>query len=167
MASWPAPPPTLPPLFFLLFFSSPHSFPLSRDSSVSLSPAPHSSPAAPVTLLLRRPPVSRRRPHKLSPPASCIYILVSPIPGSSRASSSSAAAQKPTPKSPREKLYGKLITLADREMVEEKAYEILLEARDFDVAFLIVVDPLGLKNFVHFFETTWPTAMSSCGVIVS
>jgi hypothetical protein len=42
-----------------------------------------------------------------------------------------------------EKLYGKLITLADREMVEEKAYEILSEARDFDVAFLIVVDPFG------------------------
>jgi precorrin-6B methylase 1 len=42
-----------------------------------------------------------------------------------------------------EKLYGKLITLADREMVEEKADEILSEARGFDVAFLVVGDPFG------------------------
>ena len=32
-----------------------------------------------------------------------------------------------------EKLYGKLITLADREMVEEKAYEILSEAKGINV----------------------------------
>jgi hypothetical protein len=42
-----------------------------------------------------------------------------------------------------EKLYGKSITLADREMVEEKADEILLEARGSDVAFLVVGDPFG------------------------
>ncbi|KAG2698396.1 hypothetical protein I3843_07G149300 [Carya illinoinensis] len=42
-----------------------------------------------------------------------------------------------------EKLYGKSITLADREMVEEKADEILSEARGSDVAFLVVGDPFG------------------------
>ncbi|KAI5656161.1 hypothetical protein M9H77_24954 [Catharanthus roseus] len=42
-----------------------------------------------------------------------------------------------------EKLYGKSITLADREMVEEKADDILLEARSSDVAFLVVGDPFG------------------------
>lgn len=42
-----------------------------------------------------------------------------------------------------EKLYGKSITVADREMVEEKADEILSEARGFDVAFLVVGDPFG------------------------
>ncbi|KAL5557902.1 hypothetical protein UlMin_034113 [Ulmus minor] len=42
-----------------------------------------------------------------------------------------------------EKLYGKPITLADREMVEEKADVILSEARDSDVAFLVVGDPFG------------------------
>lgn len=42
-----------------------------------------------------------------------------------------------------EKLYGKSIILADREMVEEKADDILLEARSSDVAFLVVGDPFG------------------------
>ncbi|XP_027348537.1 probable diphthine methyl ester synthase isoform X2 [Abrus precatorius] len=42
-----------------------------------------------------------------------------------------------------EKLYGKPITLADREMVEEKAHEILSEAHDAHVAFLVVGDPFG------------------------
>ncbi|KAH0463118.1 hypothetical protein IEQ34_007700 [Dendrobium chrysotoxum] len=42
-----------------------------------------------------------------------------------------------------EKLYGKTITIADREMVEEKADEILTEASKFDVAFLVVGDPFG------------------------
>ncbi|GMH18011.1 hypothetical protein Nepgr_019852 [Nepenthes gracilis] len=42
-----------------------------------------------------------------------------------------------------EKLYGKPVTLADREMVEEKADSILSEARDSDVAFLVVGDPFG------------------------
>ncbi|KAK3023779.1 hypothetical protein RJ639_043395 [Escallonia herrerae] len=42
-----------------------------------------------------------------------------------------------------EELYGKMITLADREMVEERADVIISEARDFDVAFLVVGDPFG------------------------
>ncbi|RDX73980.1 putative diphthine methyl ester synthase [Mucuna pruriens] len=42
-----------------------------------------------------------------------------------------------------EKLYGKSIILADREMVEEKAHEILSEAKDAHVAFLVVGDPFG------------------------
>ncbi|QHO51205.1 putative diphthine methyl ester synthase [Arachis hypogaea] len=42
-----------------------------------------------------------------------------------------------------EKLYGKSITLADREMVEEKAHHILEEARHSHVAFLVVGDPFG------------------------
>ncbi|XP_028784695.1 probable diphthine methyl ester synthase isoform X3 [Neltuma alba] len=42
-----------------------------------------------------------------------------------------------------EKLYGKAITLADREMVEEKADDILSDSRDADVAFLVVGDPFG------------------------
>ena len=65
-------PPT--PLFFFPFFSSPTpSF--SPAPALFLSPAPHSSPAALVTLLLRRPPLSRRRPPKPSRPSSCIYII--------------------------------------------------------------------------------------------
>ncbi|KAK2971462.1 hypothetical protein RJ640_020868 [Escallonia rubra] len=42
-----------------------------------------------------------------------------------------------------EELYGKMITLADREMVEERADVIISEAREFDVAFLVVGDPFG------------------------
>ncbi|KAK8339152.1 hypothetical protein V6Z11_A08G016600 [Gossypium hirsutum] len=42
-----------------------------------------------------------------------------------------------------EKLYGKPIILADREMVEEKVDNILSEARGSDVAFLVVGDPFG------------------------
>lgn len=42
-----------------------------------------------------------------------------------------------------ERLYGKAITVADREMVEEKADEILTEASESDVAFLVVGDPFG------------------------
>ncbi|KAL5193032.1 putative diphthine methyl ester synthase [Glycine soja] len=42
-----------------------------------------------------------------------------------------------------EKLYGKPIILADREMVEEKADEILSEADHAHVAFLVVGDPFG------------------------
>ncbi|KAF7817639.1 putative diphthine methyl ester synthase [Senna tora] len=42
-----------------------------------------------------------------------------------------------------EKLYGKTITLADREMVEEKADDILSDSLDADVAFLVVGDPFG------------------------
>ncbi|XP_015871852.3 probable diphthine methyl ester synthase [Ziziphus jujuba] len=42
-----------------------------------------------------------------------------------------------------EKLYGRPITLADREMVEEKADQILSDARGSEVAFLVVGDPFG------------------------
>ncbi|KAJ7949718.1 Diphthine synthase [Quillaja saponaria] len=42
-----------------------------------------------------------------------------------------------------ENLYGNTIILADREMVEEKADDILFESRDSDVAFLVVGDPFG------------------------
>lgn len=42
-----------------------------------------------------------------------------------------------------EKLYGTPVTVADREMVEEKADAILSEARLSDVAFLVVGDPFG------------------------
>lgn len=42
-----------------------------------------------------------------------------------------------------EKLYGKPLIVADREMVEEKADSILLQACDSDVAFLVVGDPFG------------------------
>lgn len=46
-----------------------------------------------------------------------------------------------------EKLYGKSIVLADRETVEEKADDILFEARSSDVAFLVVGDPFGYLLF--------------------
>ncbi|KAJ8427077.1 hypothetical protein Cgig2_008946 [Carnegiea gigantea] len=42
-----------------------------------------------------------------------------------------------------EKLYGKSVTVADREMVEEKADAMLSEAQNSDVAFLVVGDPFG------------------------
>ncbi|KAK3147225.1 hypothetical protein QOZ80_3BG0279690 [Eleusine coracana subsp. coracana] len=42
-----------------------------------------------------------------------------------------------------EKLYGKEITVADREMVEERADQMLSEAAGADVAFLVVGDPFG------------------------
>ncbi|KAM3274384.1 hypothetical protein ACQJBY_043470 [Aegilops geniculata] len=42
-----------------------------------------------------------------------------------------------------EKMYGKEITVADREMVEERADQMLSEAADADVAFLVVGDPFG------------------------
>ncbi|EYU36780.1 hypothetical protein MIMGU_mgv1a011606mg [Erythranthe guttata] len=42
-----------------------------------------------------------------------------------------------------EKVYGKPIIVADREMVEEKSDDMLLEAQVSDVAFLVVGDPFG------------------------
>ncbi|VVA22440.1 PREDICTED: diphthine [Prunus dulcis] len=42
-----------------------------------------------------------------------------------------------------ENLYGKPVTLADRETVEEKADQILIAAAASDVAFLVVGDPFG------------------------
>ncbi|MCL7032866.1 hypothetical protein MKW94_005118, partial [Papaver nudicaule] len=42
-----------------------------------------------------------------------------------------------------EELYGKSLIVADREMVEEKADDILSQARESNVAFLVVGDPFG------------------------
>ncbi|KAL2652263.1 hypothetical protein R1flu_020391 [Riccia fluitans] len=42
-----------------------------------------------------------------------------------------------------EKLYGRPVTVADREMVEQMAERILDEAQTSDVAFLVVGDPFG------------------------
>lgn len=42
-----------------------------------------------------------------------------------------------------EKLYGKSVIVADREMVEEKADSFLSQACHSDVAFLVVGDPFG------------------------
>ncbi|KAK4481433.1 hypothetical protein RD792_012325 [Penstemon davidsonii] len=42
-----------------------------------------------------------------------------------------------------EQFYGKSIIVSDREMVEEKADDMLLEAQSSDVAFLVVGDPFG------------------------
>ncbi|KAH0990580.1 hypothetical protein GBA52_002063 [Prunus armeniaca] len=46
-----------------------------------------------------------------------------------------------------ENLYGKPVTLADRETVEEKADQILSAAAASDVAFLVVGDPFGYVLF--------------------
>lgn len=48
-----------------------------------------------------------------------------------------------------EKFYGKPIILADREMVEEKAGDMIEEAIDKDVAFLVVGDPFGYGFVIH------------------
>ncbi|KAJ3704026.1 hypothetical protein LUZ61_007731 [Rhynchospora tenuis] len=42
-----------------------------------------------------------------------------------------------------EELYGKEVVVADREMVEEKADQMLTEALESDVGFLVVGDPFG------------------------
>lgn len=42
-----------------------------------------------------------------------------------------------------EKLYGRPVIVADREMVEQMAERILDEAQTSDVAFLVVGDPFG------------------------
>ncbi|KAJ0024266.1 hypothetical protein Pint_09391 [Pistacia integerrima] len=47
-----------------------------------------------------------------------------------------------------EKLYETPVTVADREMVEEKADAILSEARLSDVAFLVVGDPFGYSQLL-------------------
>lgn len=44
---------------------------------------------------------------------------------------------------PQENYYGRPITLADREMVESNSDEILRNAQEEDVAFLVVGDPFG------------------------
>lgn len=48
-----------------------------------------------------------------------------------------------------EELYGRPITVADREMVEEKADLMLSEARTSDVAFLVVGDPFGYASLIR------------------
>lgn len=45
--------------------------------------------------------------------------------------------------SPQEEYYGKELTLADRDLVEQGADEILKDADVTDVAFLVVGDPFG------------------------
>lgn len=50
-----------------------------------------------------------------------------------------------------EKFYGKKIILADREMVEKKADEILTHAKKDDVAFLIVGDVFGATTHTDIF----------------
>lgn len=42
-----------------------------------------------------------------------------------------------------EKLYGRPVIVADRELVEQGAEGILEEARTLNVAFLVVGDPFG------------------------
>ncbi|KAG9135165.1 hypothetical protein Leryth_013459 [Lithospermum erythrorhizon] len=49
-----------------------------------------------------------------------------------------------------ENLYGKPITLADREFVEEKSDDMLSEAASSDVAFLVVGDPFGYTFLLIF-----------------
>lgn len=44
-----------------------------------------------------------------------------------------------------EKLYGKSITIADREMVEQDSDTILSGADQYNVAFLVVGDPFGYQ----------------------
>lgn len=56
-----------------------------------------------------------------------------------------------------EQLYGKPITLADREMVEEKAHDILSHAQHSHVAFLVVGDPFGYYAMLF----TMPPAFAS------
>lgn len=66
-----------------------------------------------------------------------------------------------------EKLYGKSITLADREMVEEKADEILSEARGSDVAFLVVGDPFGYGSCLlfHLIWCLWNASVGFCKIL--
>ncbi|KAL6902130.1 hypothetical protein ACP4OV_005006 [Aristida adscensionis] len=56
-----------------------------------------------------------------------------------------------------EKLYGKEITVADRETVEERADQMLHEAAEADVAFLVVGDPFGIGLSDEIFRATTHT----------
>ena len=49
----------------------------------------------------------------------------------------------PSPCSSHYRFYGREVILADRDLVEQGADEILLSAKDSDVAFLVVGDPFG------------------------
>lgn len=44
---------------------------------------------------------------------------------------------------PQEEYYGRELIVADRELVEQQADQILEDARETDVAFLVVGDPFG------------------------
>ena len=47
-------------------------------------------------------------------------------------------------------MYGKEVIVADRELVEERADEILESARDSVVSFLVVGDPFGcVRSFTY------------------
>lgn len=50
-----------------------------------------------------------------------------------------------------EELYGKKIILADRELVEKRAEEIISNAKDKDVAFLVIGDPMCATTHVDIF----------------
>jgi diphthine methyl ester synthase len=50
-----------------------------------------------------------------------------------------------------EALYGKKIILADRELVEKRAEEIILPAKDSDVAFLVIGDAFGATTHTDIF----------------
>lgn len=54
------------------------------------------------------------------------------------------------PVSKLEDFYGKPIILADRTLVEQKSDEIILPAKDKDVAFLVVGDPMGATTHTDF-----------------
>ena len=55
------------------------------------------------------------------------------------------------PKDHLEAFYKKSIILADREMVESQADEILYNAQNEDIAFLVVGDPFGYAIFTSIF----------------
>ena len=54
------------------------------------------------------------------------------------------------PKERLESLYSKMVILADREMVESQADEILRDAQNEDIAFLVVGDPFGYPFNLYF-----------------
>ncbi|KAH7425683.1 hypothetical protein KP509_11G066200 [Ceratopteris richardii] len=54
-----------------------------------------------------------------------------------------------------EKLYGRPVTLADRETVEQNADKILEEAKSNDVAFLVVGDPFGATTHSDLLVRAW------------
>ena len=51
-----------------------------------------------------------------------------------------------------EKYYGRELILADRDMVEQNADQILAGADKCDVAFLVVGDPLGSVSYTSYFN---------------
>lgn len=51
-----------------------------------------------------------------------------------------------------EKLYGKKIILADRELVEKKAEEILKNSKEQDIAFLVIGDPMTATTHIDLMQ---------------